>query len=184
MGRAGHADLPVSLPPAAEDVRQPCLRQHPPGDRLPVMRVAGPHPNCRGSGQLRDFPRPGPGSVLSRELGKLDRHLPARWGRHRLVRERLKLSGSRDGLARERWRARSSHTCRPDGTRGLPNSYLDPRHVNVLVEQLCDLFVGCRLEEQIEILSQVLSRFLEGLALARDVEFRAGRHVAGPLPAR
>jgi hypothetical protein len=64
----------------------------------------------------------------------------------------------------------------PERTRSLPNRDLNLSHENLVARAPGDFGRGGSFEEQRQCLDEVSSRFLNGGALARDVELRAQRH--------
>src|SRR5262245_22623852 len=72
-------------------------------------------------------------------------------------------------------------TWRPERTRRLPTDSVEARDEDVVLQSAPDLCRVGALEEELDSLLQVRSSFLDGRALARDVELRAERDEAPAL---
>lgn len=73
--------------------------------------------------------------------------------------------------------ARIWQTSRPDRTRSLPNGYLELGYVYLLMKSIPDLRRIGGLEEQLQGFNQVGAGLTDGVALTRNVQFWAERHV-------
>lgn len=62
---------------------------------------------------------------------------------------------------------------RPGSTRSLPKGDVDRRHVNFLVQTFLAFFGRGGFEKQLQGFPEIGAGFLDGLALAGDVQFRA-----------
>lgn len=74
--------------------------------------------------------------------------------------------------------ARIAHTSRPERTRSLPNGNLDLCHENLAVEPSLRLLSRSCFEEQFQRFFEIRTCFLNGAALAGDVNFRAQSHIS------
>jgi len=79
------------------------------------------------------------------------------------------------------FRARIAQTSRPDRTGSLPNRYLEAGDEDFASQAISDFRRRCGFKEQFQGFAQVVAGVFDGIALARDVEFRAERHVAVPV---
>ena len=64
------------------------------------------------------------------------------------------------------------------GVRGLPNRYLKSRDKDFQVHPCCYFSRVCGFEKEFERFLQIASRFLDGVALTGDIQFRTQRDIA------